>query len=103
MIFTAYLFDTNEELIKAFKVVRDSVGELIEVLNQHQREYDKDPSKYYYSLRDVIQPRNDVEIAARFVALNKTCFNGLYRVNQNGKFNVPMRDYKNLSNTVGYG
>ena len=94
MISTAYLSDTNEELIKAFKVVRDSVGELIEVLNQHQREYDKNPSEYYYRLRELIQPRNDIEIAARFVALNKTCFNGLYRVNQNGKFNVPMGEYK---------
>ena len=91
---TAYLSDTNEELIKAFKVVRDSVGELIEVLNQHQREYDKNPSEYYYRLRELIQPRNDIEIAARFITLNKTCFNGLYRVNQNGKFNVPMGDYK---------
>ena len=44
MISTAYLCDTNEELIKTFKVVRDSVGELIEVLNQHQTEYDKNPS-----------------------------------------------------------
>ena len=94
MLSTAYLSDTNEELIKAFKAVRDSVGELIEVLNQHQREYDKNPSKYYYRLRELIQPRNDIEIAARFVTLNKTCFNGLYRVNQNGKFNVPMGDYK---------
>jgi DNA adenine methylase len=53
MISTAYLSDTNEELIKAFKVVRDSVGELIEVLNQHQRGYDKNPCEYYYRLRDV--------------------------------------------------
>ncbi|HYA84458.1 MAG TPA: DNA adenine methylase, partial [Candidatus Bathyarchaeia archaeon] len=94
MISTAYLSDTNEELIKTFKVVRDSVGELIGVLNQHQRGYDKNPSEYYYGLRELIQPRNDIEIAARFIALNKTCFNGLYRVNRNGKFNVPMGDYK---------
>ena len=86
--------DTNEELVKTFKVVRDSVGELIGVLNQHQRGYDKNPSEYYYGLRELIQPRNDIEIAARFIALNKTSFNGLYRVNQNGKFNVPMDDYK---------
>jgi DNA adenine methylase len=88
------IFDTNEELIKAFKVVRDRVREVIEALNQHQKEYDKNPSEYYYRLRDEIQPRNYVEIAARFIALNKTCFNGLYRVNQNGKFNVPMGEYK---------
>jgi DNA adenine methylase len=94
MIAIAYLSDTNEELIKAFKVVRDRVRELIKVLNQHQKEYDKNPSEYYYRLRDEIQPRNDVEIAARFITLNKTCFNGLYRVNQNGKFNVPMGEYK---------
>jgi DNA adenine methylase len=95
MISAAYLSDTNEELIKTYKVVRDSVGELIEVLTGHQKEYDTNPSEYYYRLRDGIQPRNDVEIAARFIALNKTCFNGLYRVNESGKFNVPMGDYKN--------
>jgi DNA adenine methylase len=94
MISIAYLSDTNEELIKAFKVVRDRVREVIEALNQHQKGYDKNPSEYYYRLRDEIQPRNYVEIAARFIALNKTCFNGLYRVNQNGKFNVPMGEYK---------
>jgi DNA adenine methylase len=94
MISDAYISDTNEELIKTYMVVMYRVGELIEVLNQHQKEYYKNPSEYYYGLRDEIQPRNDVEIAARFIALNKTCFNGLYRVNQNGKFNVPMGDYK---------
>jgi DNA adenine methylase len=85
MSFNAYPSDTNEELIKAHVVVRDRVGELIEVLNQHQKEYDKNPSGYYYRLRDLIQPKNDVEIVARFIALNKTCFNGLFRVNKNWK------------------
>jgi len=95
MTFTAYLSDTNEELIKTYKVVKESVEELIEALTKHQKGYDKNPSEYYYRLRDLIQPKNDVEIAARFIALNKTCYNGLYRVNKNGKFNVPMGRYKN--------
>jgi site-specific DNA-adenine methylase len=56
MNLTAYLSDRNEELIKAFKVVRDGVGELIEVLNQHQKEYYENPTQYYYRLRDEIQP-----------------------------------------------
>jgi site-specific DNA-adenine methylase len=94
MWFVAYLSDTNEELIKTFKVV-------IEALNQHQKEYDKNPSEYYYSLRDEIQPRNYVEIAARFIALNRTCVNGLYRVNQNGKFNVPMGEYICHNSSMG--
>ena len=95
MRFTSYLSDTNDELITAYKVVKDSVAELIQVLKKHQREYDKNPLEYYYKLRDRIQPRNDVEIAARFITLNKTCYNGLYRVNKIGKFNVPIGRYKN--------
>lgn len=94
LTFTAYLSDTNEELIKTYKVVKECVGELIEVLTEYQKEYDKNPSEYYYTLRDEIQPRNDVERAARFILLNKTCYNGLYRVNKNGKFNVPIGRYK---------
>ena len=97
LTFTAYLSDTNEELIKTYKVVKESVEELIEVLTEHQKEYDKNPSEYYYRLRDAIQTRNDVEIAARFITLNKTCYNGLFRVNKNGKFNVPRGRYKNPS------
>ena len=62
MTFTAYLPDTSEELIKTYKVVKECVEELIEVLTEHQKEYDKSPSEYYYRLRlrDVIQPKNDV-------------------------------------------
>lgn len=97
MTFTACVSDTNDELIKTYKVVKECVEELIQVLTGHQKEYDKNPSEYYYRLRDVIQPKNDVEIAGRFIALNKTCYNGLYRVNKNGKFNVPMGRYKNPS------
>jgi DNA adenine methylase len=92
--FPAFLSDTNHDLINAYKVVRDEVEELIKILKYHEVEYSKSPSKYYYQLRDRTKLDN-VEGAARFIALNKTCYNGLYRVNRNGQFNVPMGRYKN--------
>ena len=91
----AYLSDTNHELITTYQVVKDNVKELIHHLKIHQQGYNRNPSEYYYRLRDSIKPRDDVEIAARFIALNKTCYNGLYRVNRNGIFNVPIGRYKN--------
>jgi DNA adenine methylase len=91
----AYLSDINQELITAYQVVKNYVNKLIHHLRKYQREYNKNPSEYYYELRDNIKPRNDIEIAARFIALNKTCYNGLYRVNRNGIFNVPIGKYKN--------
>lgn len=93
--FTAFLSDTNSELINAYRVVRDHVEELIEILKYHQKEYRKSPSNYYYQLRDETNNLNNIDCAARFIALNKTCYNGLYRVNKNGLFNVPMGRYKN--------
>jgi DNA adenine methylase len=95
MRFSAYLSDINEELIMAYKVVKNNVSELIQILKRHGREYNRNPSKYYYKLRDEIKPATDIDKTARFIALNKTCFNGLYRVNRNGIFNVPMGRYKN--------
>ena len=98
MRFTAYLSDINAELITAYKVVKNNVNELIQILKRHEREYNRNPSKYYYKLRDEIKPVTDIDKTARFIALNKTCFNGLYRVNRNGIFNVPMGRYKKSSN-----
>jgi DNA adenine methylase len=95
MRFTAYLSDINAELITAYKVVKNNVSELIEILKRHEKEYNKNPSKYYYKLRDEVKPVTDIDKTARFIALNKTCFNGLYRVNRSGIFNVPMGRYKN--------
>lgn len=92
--FTAYLSDTNEELITVYRVVKDDVEKLIDILKKHQKDYDKDPIEFYYELRKFVPP-TDVERAARFIALNKTCYNGLYRVNKRGVFNVPIGRYKN--------
>ncbi len=91
----AFLSDINTDLINAYKVIRDHVEELIPALNYHQNEYNKSPKKYYYDLRDSAQVLNKIDSAARFIALNKTCYNGLYRVNKNGLFNVPIGRYKN--------
>ena len=93
--FTAYLSDLNGELINTYRVIQNDVERLIEVLKKNENEYKKNPSRYYYELRDYNNPLNDVERAARLITLNKTCYNGLYRVNKNGIFNVPMGKYKN--------
>ena len=94
--FDTYLSDINEELINTYKVVKDNVEELIPILKTHKINYKKSPSKYYYELRSNINPlSNHIEKAARFITLNKTCYNGLYRVNTKGIFNVPMGRYKN--------
>jgi DNA adenine methylase len=95
MRFAACLSDINRELVTAYQVVKDNVKELIQHLKKHQLGYNRNPFEYYYKLRDDMKPRNDIEIAARFIALNKTCYNGLYRVNRNGIFNVPIGRYKN--------
>ena len=89
------MYDNNEELINTYLVIRDRLGELIELLAFHKKNHDKE---YYYRIRnlDRTQARlSDVERAARTVYLNKTCYNGLYRVNSKGQFNVPMGGYKN--------
>ena len=91
----AFLSDTNMDLINAYKAIRNHVEDLITILRYHQTEYNKSPIRYYYQLRDRTNSLNKIENAARFITLNKTCYNGLYRVNKNGSFNVPIGRYKN--------
>lgn len=95
--FEAFLSDMNEELVNAYNVVTTNVESLIEILIRHEQDYNVSPARFYYHLRDSAIPlkRNIVERAARFITLNKTCYNGLYRVNRQGRFNVPMGRYKN--------
>jgi len=91
----AFLSDINVDLINAYKIIRNNVEELITALKYHQDEYTKSPKSYYYRLRDKTKGLNKIENAARFITLNKTCYNGLYRVNKKGLFNVPIGRYKN--------
>lgn len=91
-----YLSDINKELIITYNVVKKNLNELIISLKKHERNHKKDPKKYYYKVRDLVLKKEDyVGIASRFIYLNRTCFNGIYRVNKNGKFNVPIGRYKN--------
>lgn len=92
--FRAYLSDLNAELVNAYRVVKNNVEELICNLGKHETSYFRDPEGFYYDLRGA-RPISRIEKAARLVALNKTCYNGLYRVNSTGAFNVPMGRYRN--------
>ena len=89
----SFLSDTNYELINAYTVIKNNLDNLITSLHNHQKLYYENPKEYFYTLRDTIF-ENNVERASRFIALNKTCFNGLYRVNRKGFFNVPMGKFK---------
>lgn len=90
-VFPAFLSDLNQELIDTYTAVRDFPEELISHLSTHIN--DKD---YFYALRAADTGKmTKVERAARLIFLNKTCFNGLYRVNRQGHFNVPFGAYKN--------
>lgn len=84
----AVLSDNNFELMITYKVIQKEPQKLIELLKTHYSKHIKNPKEYYYKIRD--QETDDpIEIAGRFIYLNKTCYNGLYRVNKSGKFNVP--------------
>ncbi|HLC78148.1 MAG TPA: DNA adenine methylase [Candidatus Nanoarchaeia archaeon] len=90
-----FLSDINEELINCYEVIRDNVEELISKLKFHRENHNKE---YYYAIRELVpEILSNIERASIFIYLNKTCFNGLYRVNSKGKFNVPIGSYNNPS------
>src|SRR5919112_5127493 len=89
------LSDINVELINAYRVIKCSLTELINQLKQNEKEYLNDPQHFYYKLRNENIEFNSIKKAARFITLNKTCYNGLYRVNKKGLFNVPIGNYTN--------
>ena len=97
----AIINDINEELICTYRVIKSDVERLILELTRIQAKYlalnDVARKEYYLSQRERYNENNksDIETAALFIFLNRTCFNGLYRVNSKGKFNVPHGRYKN--------
>jgi len=106
----AVLSDINPELINVYRCVKDKVEQLISRLAEHQQRHSRD---YYYQIRSctnvreldantsatcregLAEPEVAVVKAARLIYLNKTCFNGLYRENLKGEFNVPIGRYQN--------
>lgn len=101
-----YISDVNAELINAYCIIRDSVDDLVEMLYAMQSDFiplDAEHRKVYYldkrsrfnELKEDGDKSINLEKAALMIFLNKTCFNGLYRVNKKGLFNVPMGAYKN--------
>lgn len=82
---TAVLADLNPELINLYRIIRDYPREFTAALQEHQEAHS---DSYYYRVREAI-PSDEIGRAARMLYLNRTCWNGLYRVNRNGVFNVP--------------
>lgn len=94
----AVIGDINGELINCYEVIKDSLTDLMTELSQHDK-YRNAPETYY-QIRDLdrlphYSSLSKVQKAARIIYLNKTCYNGLFRVNRQGFFNVPFGSYKN--------
>ncbi len=101
----AIINDYNEELINVYQIVRDSPKELLLLLEKHKH---LNSSEYFYKVRAIdrsstFKDLSNIERAARILYLNKTCYNGLFRVNSAGQLNVPYGQYKhpNIVNTPG--
>lgn len=94
----AVINDINKELINVYLVVKENIDELIVELKKYENGNNKE---YFYKIRDLdrnkekFEQMSSVEKAARTIYLNKTCYNGLFRVNSQGQFNVPFGKYKN--------
>jgi DNA adenine methylase len=98
-----YLNDANEDLFHCYRAVRDNVDDLIDILKKYQEKYaalsDAEQKEFFLEIRDQFNKEKfhgfTEKTAAKIIFLNRTCFNGLYRVNRKGLFNVPFGRYTN--------
>ena len=104
----AVINDVNEDLILTYRTIKDNVELLISKLNKLEKDYlaiadQEDRSKLFYEVREQYNQNigDSIERVSQLIFLNKTCFNGLYRVNKRGLFNVPFGKYANP--TIPYG
>lgn len=93
----AIINDYNEELTNLYTIIRDNVDELIDILGEYR---DKHSKEFYYKIRELDREKefaniSAIEKAARTIYLNRTCYNGLFRVSRQGFFNTPIGRYKN--------
>jgi DNA adenine methylase len=88
----AILSDINEDLVITYNMVKKQPIQLLELLHKHHKLHNEE---YYYQIRQQHESDDPLNKASRFIYLNKTCYNGLYRVNSKGEFNVPIGSYKN--------
>lgn len=98
----ATINDLNKELVTVYKVIKMFPDALIEKLQEHAKKHNHD---YYYTIREQDRLKNfsslsDIDVAARMIYLNRTCFNGLYRVNSKGFFNAPIGRTAGIPNIV---
>ena len=88
----AVLSDLNADLVNTYKQIKEHPGEIVKRLKEHHNHHNR---KYYYKIRSQ-HFDNALDRAAQFIYLNRTCWNGLYRVNKNGAFNVPIGTKQNV-------
>ena len=87
-----HVSDLNSDLVLSYVTIRDNLNVLLKSLQKHSDKYFANSESYYYSVRES-NPKSQIEKVSRLLFLNRTCFNGLYRVNSKGKFNVPLGRY----------
>lgn len=87
-----FVSDLNSDLVLSYVTIRDNLNGLLKSLEKHSDNYFENKKSYYYSVRES-NPKGQIEKVSRLLFLNRTCFNGLYRVNSKGKFNVPLGRY----------